>query len=65
MLPRYSNDEARRLMMLHNEVASMIETYRRENGEPPENMLAVYDYLHERAIEKAEKVKRYLSMYKD
>ena len=60
-----AQEEMRHHMMLHNEAVQLIDTYRRENGEPPERMLAVYDYLHEQAIDKAEKVKRYLAMYKD
>ena len=60
-----SNEEMRHQAMLHNEVVKLIEEHRRTKGEPPANMLAVYEYLHEQAIEKAEKVKRYQAMYKD
>ena len=60
-----SNEEMRHQAMLHNEVAKLIDEHRRINGEPPEAMQAVYDYLHRQAIDKAEKVKRYLAMYKD
>ena len=60
-----AQDEMRHSMMLHAEVTKLIEEYRKTNGEPPEKMQAVYDYLHEREIEAAEKVKRYLAMYKE
>ena len=60
-----SNEEMRHQALLHNEVVKLIEEHRRTKGEPPANMLAVYEYLHEQAIEKAEKVKRYQAMYKD
>lgn len=60
-----SQEEMRHSMILHNEVAKLIEDYRKTNGEPPVTMQAVYDYLHKKSIEKAEKVKRYQAMYKE
>ena len=60
-----SQDEMRHSMILHNEVTKLIEEYRKTNGEPPADMQAVYDYLHRKSIEKAEKDKRYQAMYKD
>ena len=60
-----SNEEMRHQQLLHNEVVKLIDEYRRTKGEPPAAMLAVYDYLHKQAIDKAEKVRRYQAMYKD
>ena len=60
-----SQEEMRHMTMLHGEVVKLIEEYRREKGEPPVEMLAVYDYLHKKQIEHAEEAKRYQSMYKD
>ena len=60
-----ANEETRHYIALHNEAVKLIDDYRRSHGDPPEAMQAVYDYLHEQAIEKAERVKRFLAMYKE
>ena len=60
-----SNEEMKHMTMLHNEVVRLIDEYRKTNGEPPEPMLAVYNYLHEEQIEMAEEAKRYQAMYNE
>lgn len=59
-----ATDEMRHVNMLHEEVVKAIETHRKTAGEPPASMLAVYDYLHNKQIEKANRVKNYLSQYR-
>ena len=51
--------------MLHNQVVKIIENYRKTTGEPPVEMLAVYDYLHKRAINDAKEVKVMQQMYSE
>ena len=58
-----SAEEMKHMQMLHNQVVKLIENYRKENGEPPASMLAVYDYLHEKFIEEAKEVKMMQQMY--
>jgi citrate synthase len=51
--------------MLHNEVVKIIGDYRREHGEPPAAMMAVYDYVHKKHIDKLAEAKRYQEMYRN
>lgn len=59
-----SLQEMDHMNLLHNEVADLIKKYREEHGDPPEKMMAVYEYLHEQQIEKAAEAKSLQSMYK-
>ena len=52
-----SLQEMNHVNMLHTEVAKIIEHHRKEHGEPPAAMMAVYDYLHEKHIKKAAEIK--------
>lgn len=50
--------------MIHGEVVKIIEAYRKERGEPPATMMAVYNYLHQKSIDKLADARRYQEMYK-
>lgn len=47
----------------HDAVVALIEGYRKEKGEPPEPMMAVYNYIHERHIAKTALIKTLQEMY--
>lgn len=49
----------------HDAVVSIIEAYRKEKGEPPAPMMAIYNYMHERHINKAVAIKSLQEMYKE
>ena len=60
-----STEEAKHFNVLHDIVTKIIEKYRADHGEPPADMLAVYEYLHKEQIEKALEVKTMQAMYKE
>lgn len=49
---------------LHGEVVKLIEAHKREHGAPPPAMQAVYEYVHQRHIEKLVEARRYQDVYK-
>ena len=60
-----STQEMEHMNKLHEEVTEIIRKYREQNGEPPADMMAVYEYLHNEQIEKALEVKTLQNMYKE
>ena len=50
--------------MLHDAIANVITKYRQEKGDPPEKMMAVYEYLHEKQIADAAEARNIQAMYK-
>ena len=48
---------------MHDGVVTVIKNYREEKGEPPEPMLAVYNYLHERQINQAAMMRNLQDVY--
>ena len=51
------------IKLSHDAVVALIEGYRKEKGEPPVSMMAVYDYIHERQISQAAMIKNLQDMY--
>lgn len=61
---KLSQEEVTHMEALHSAVVKRIDTYKQLKGEPPEAMMAVYEYLHKRDIAKAEKVATLQNLYK-
>ena len=59
-----SEAEMGHVRKLHNEVEKIIEEVRERDGEPPAEMLAVYNYEHKKQIEKAAKIRRMIDEYR-
>ena len=49
---------------LHKEVADLIADYRSEHGDPPKEMMTLYDYLHEKHIGRATQIRVKQGMFK-
>ena len=60
-----SKEEAKHMNILHDMATKIIEKYRSDHGDPPADMLAVYDYLHKKSMDKYAEAKRYQEMYKE
>lgn len=48
-----------------DKVAEIINRHRAEHGEPPAAMMAIYEWEHQRQIDKAKKVKILQSQYRE
>lgn len=64
MLYTISTQEETHQAALHTEAVKIVEEYKRTNGEPPAAMIAVYDFIHKRHIEKMANARRYQDLYK-
>ena len=60
-----SMDEMKHSTMLHDEVVKIVNEYQNSGKEVPENMQEIYNYLHDKKIEKAHKIRVYQEQYKE
>ena len=60
-----SVEEMGHMKMLHDSVVELITEHRKTSGETPASMQAIYDYLHERFMEKAGEVRALQSLFKE
>ena len=60
-----SEEEMGHANRLHEKAEELIKEYRDENGEPPAGMLALYEYMHQKQIESAMRVKVKQGLYKE
>ena len=60
-----TGDELRHVDILHDEVVKVINDYRNAGNEVPLDMQAVYDYIHQKQIDRVHDVKMYLEQYKN
>ena len=61
---RLSIEELGHMNSLHEQVVSLINEYKKEHGDPPERMQGVYDYLHQKFMDRANEVKILQGLFK-
>ena len=64
LLYKLSGEEMQHVSALHEMVTAMIEEHKRDHGDPPADMLAVYNYIHRKQIGCAANVKARQALYK-
>lgn len=60
-----STQEMRHVNMLHEEVVKIINRHREEHGEPPAAMKAIYEWEHEKEIDRAKEIKILQTQYRE
>ena len=60
-----STEEMGHVDKLHKEVTELIEDYRKDHGEPPKEMMVLYEFLHQRHVGKATEIRIKQGMYKE
>lgn len=55
-----ANEELSHMERLHTQVVRIIRQYREQHGDPPREMLAVYEYLHQKNIDEVAEVRMLL-----
>jgi len=61
---KLSTEEMQHMAMLHDQVVKIIEDYKKTKGEPPADMMVLYNYLHKKHAEKALEIKNMQMAYK-
>lgn len=59
-----STEEMGHVDKLHADVTRLISDYRQKTGEPPKEMLTLYNYLHEKHMAHAMKIRVKQGMFK-
>ena len=60
----FSVERMQEAMDIHSKVVKIIDEYRKENGEPPATMSALWDFAHKIIMEEADDVKILQEHYK-
>lgn len=59
-----STEEIGHMEKLHKEAENLIQAYKAKHGEPPRDMMTLYNYLHEKHVAKATQIKVKQTMFK-
>lgn len=59
-----STEEIGHMEKLHKKAENLIQAYKAKHGEPPKDMMTLYNYLHEKHVAKATRIKVKQTMFK-
>lgn len=62
---KLSEEELGHMKALHDQVVRIIAAYRKEHGEPPEKMMTLYEYLHNKHMKAVANIKALHAVYKE
>ena len=62
---KLAEEEMVHMNLLHGQVVTTIESYRKQHGDPPEGMKTLYDYLHRKHMQRASEIRVMIGMYKE
>lgn len=65
LFSQLSAEEMGHVEKLHSCVAKLISDYKIEHGDPPKEMMTLYNFLHEKHIGEAMRIKVKQGMYKE
>ena len=60
-----SKEEMGHMEKLHDQVTAEIAEYKRTEGQPPEGMMELYDWMHKKNVADAMRIKVKHAMYKE
>ena len=60
---RIANSKLNDMNVLHDQVVRIINDYQKRKGDPPKEMMAIYNYVHEEQIENVKEIRLLLDMY--
>ena len=63
-LNELATEEMGHMKQLHGEVMRLIDDYRATKGEPPKEMLAIYNYEHKKQISRAAIIRQLIEDFK-
>lgn len=62
---KIANSHMNNINLLHEQVTSIINDYKKNNGEPPEAMKILYDILHKKFINHFTALKGMMTLFKE
>jgi hypothetical protein len=56
-----ANSKLNDMSTLHDQIVRIINEYRKQHGEPPKEMMAIYNYVHDEQIDNVKEIRLLLN----